>query len=97
MVNMVGINTNYTDSTKYRIKLSRINKMMVTKEFLKSNNVPYIGSITIYSEDYINKSKNITQEQLRISCFQKCYHLYNRNSNTEVTNYLDSIPNQCLD
>ena len=37
--------------------------MIVTKEFLKSRNVPDVGSITISSEDYINKSKNLTQEK----------------------------------
>ena len=35
--------------------------MILTKEFLKSRNVLDIGSIPIYSEDYINKPKNITQ------------------------------------
>ena len=38
--------------------------MTVTKELLKSRNVPDIGSIKIYSDDYINESKNITQEQI---------------------------------
>ena len=38
--------------------------MIVTKEFLKSRNVPDIGSITISSEDYINKSKSLSQEQI---------------------------------
>ena len=38
--------------------------MILPKEFLKSNNVPDIGSITLYSEDYINESKNLTQEQI---------------------------------
>ena len=41
----------------------RGNKMKVIKELLKSRNVPDIGSITIYSEDYINESKNLTQEE----------------------------------
>ena len=35
--------------------------MKVTKELLKSRNVPYIGSVTIYSEDYKNDSKSLTQ------------------------------------
>ena len=60
---MVDINKNYPDSIKYIIKLLRINKMVVTKEFLKSRNVTYIGSIPISSENYIHKSKNIAQEQ----------------------------------
>ena len=34
------------------------------KEFLKSSNAPYIVSIPILSEAYINKSKNLTQEQV---------------------------------
>ena len=37
--------------------------MIVTKEFLKSRNVPE-GSIQISSEDCINKSKNLTQEKI---------------------------------
>ena len=36
MVYMVDINTNDPDSTKYSIKFLRENKMIVTKEFLKS-------------------------------------------------------------
>ena len=36
--------------------------MVVTKELIKSSNVPDIGSIPIFSEDYINASNNITQE-----------------------------------
>ena len=38
--------------------------MVITNEILRSRNVPYIGSIPILSEDYINKSKNTTQEQI---------------------------------
>ena len=37
--------------------------MIVTKESLKSRNVPDIGSIPISSEDYINESKDLTEEQ----------------------------------
>ena len=37
--------------------------MIVTKEFLKSRNVPDIRYIKIYSEDYIKESKNLTQEK----------------------------------
>ena len=38
--------------------------MVVTKQLFKSRNVPDIGPITISSEDYINKSINITQERM---------------------------------
>ena len=38
--------------------------MVVTKELLKSSNVPYIGSILISLEKYINESDNIKQEQI---------------------------------
>ena len=61
---LVDINTNDPDSTKYRIKFLRVNTMIVTNEFFRSRNVPYIGSITVYSVDYINESKNLTQEQI---------------------------------
>ena len=36
--------------------------MVLPKEFLKSIEVPYIGSIAISSEDYINYSSNLTQD-----------------------------------
>ena len=36
----------------------------VTKEFLKSSNVPDDVYIPIYPEDYIHKSNNITQEKI---------------------------------
>ena len=61
IVYLLDIHTNYPDSTKYSIRLLRGNTMIVTKYFLKSRNVPYIGSIPISSEDYINESKNLTQ------------------------------------
>ena len=70
--------------------------MIVTKELLKSSNVKYIVSIQNFSEDYINKSKNITQEKLITSCFQKFYHLYNRSSNPGMASYLTSNQNSCL-
>ena len=35
--------------------------MIVTKELLKSSNVPDIGSITISLEDYINELNNLTK------------------------------------
>ena len=57
---LLDINTNDTDITNYRNDFLRGNKKIVTKEFLKSGNVPGIGLITISSEDYINESKNIT-------------------------------------
>ena len=51
MVELVDINTNDLDSTKYIIKFLKVNTMIVTKEFLKSRNVPDIGSIPMYSEE----------------------------------------------
>ena len=38
--------------------------MIVTKELFKSSDELSIGSIPISSEDYINESENITQEQI---------------------------------
>ena len=38
---------------------------MVTKDFLKSGHVPYIGYIPISPEEYINGSNILTQEQIR--------------------------------
>ena len=70
MVELGDVNTNVPDSIKYIIKFLRGNKMVITKEFLKSNNVPAIGSIPISSYDYINESNNLTQEKLRISCLK---------------------------
>ena len=61
---MMDINTNNPDSTKYIIKFLRGNTMLVTKELIKSRNVTDIGSIPIYSEEYINKPKNLTLEQI---------------------------------
>ena len=61
MREMVDVDKNYPDSTKYIIRFLRLNKNIVTKELLKSINVPDIGSIAIYSEDYINESNNLTQ------------------------------------
>ena len=55
MVDLIDINTNDPDSIKCRIKFLRVNTMVFTKEFLKSMNVTDIGSIPIYSEDYINE------------------------------------------
>ena len=61
MVDLVDVNTNDVDIIKYIIKFLILIEMVVTKEFLSSSNVPDIGSIPISSEDYINKSRNITQ------------------------------------
>ena len=55
MVDLVGINTNDPDSTKYIINFLKGNTMIVTKEFFNSRNVPDIEYIPIYSEDYKNK------------------------------------------
>ena len=54
MVELAGVNKNDTNSINSTIKFLRGNKMVVTKELLKSRNVPDIESITIYSDDYIN-------------------------------------------
>ena len=64
MVDMVDINTTCPDSINDIIKLLILNKMILTKDLLKSSNVTDIGSIPISSEDYINESKNTTQEQI---------------------------------
>ena len=58
--------------------------MGVTKESLKSINIPYIGSIPISSEDYTNESKNLTQEKLRVLCFQKRSHLESHHKIREI-------------
>ena len=55
MVDMVDINTNDTDSINYITKFLIGNKRIVTNELLKSRNFPGIGSIPIYSEEYINE------------------------------------------
>ena len=62
VVELVDVNKNDPGSIKYIIRLLRGNTMVVTKEFLKSRNVPDIVSITIYSEEYINESKNTTHK-----------------------------------
>ena len=54
MADPVDISTNDNYSIKCSIKLLIGNTMMVTKEFLKSRNVPDIGYIPISSEEYIN-------------------------------------------
>ena len=65
MVELMDVNKNDPDIIKYIIKFPKGNKMVFNKEFLKSRNVTYTGSIKIYSEDYIKQSKNPTQEKLR--------------------------------
>ena len=61
MVELVDINSNVSDSIKYSIKFLIGNTIIVTKDFLKSGNVPDIYYIPISSEDYINQSKNLKQ------------------------------------
>ena len=65
MVYLVDVNTNDPDGIKCIIKLLRGNTIVVSKEFLKSRNVSYIGSIPISSEDFINESNNLTQETFK--------------------------------
>ena len=60
----MDVNTNDPDIINYIIKFLILNTMLVTKDFLKSSDVPDIVSIPIYSEDYINESNTITQEQI---------------------------------
>ena len=62
MVYLVYINTNDPKSTNYIIKLLNRNIRLVTKELLKSRNVPDIVSILIYSEYYISECNNLAQD-----------------------------------
>ena len=82
MVELVDINSNVSDSIKYSIKFLIGNTIIVTKDFLK----------VIYKKLKISQKK-----KCRALCFQKCYHIYNRNSNPGMTSYLIYIPNPCLD
>ena len=50
MVELVDVNTNTTDIIKYIIKFLIGKTIVVTKEFLKSSNVPDIRLIPILSE-----------------------------------------------
>ena len=50
MVDLVDVNTDYSDIIKYIIKFLIGNTMVVTTEFLKPRNVTDIGSIPIFSE-----------------------------------------------
>ena len=63
-MDLVGINVTDSDRKKYNIKLLSGNTMLGTKDLLKERNVPYIGSITISSEDYTNKSEQIGNTML---------------------------------
>ena len=54
MMELMDVNINYLDNMKYIIKLLGVNTVVVTKEFLKSSNVPDIVSIPISSDDYMN-------------------------------------------
>ena len=51
MVETVDINTNDPEIKKYIIKFLRKNTKLVTKEFIKSGNMPDIEWIQIYSQD----------------------------------------------
>ena len=64
MVDLVNINTNDSDSIKYIIKFLRGKTMIVSKEFLKSRDVPEFWSTQISSYDYINEPDNTTQENV---------------------------------
>ena len=64
MVKLVRVNKHNPDSIKDVVKLLRGNKMVVNKEFLKSRNVPDVESIPISSEEYINETNNLIQEQI---------------------------------
>ena len=82
---LVDININDPESTKYNIKFLCRNTMVVTKELLKSRNVPDMNTIISH------KKKLIT------SYFKKYSHLCNRNSNPGMTSYLTYILNTRLD
>ena len=51
----MDVNKNDSDNIKYIIKFLRRKIVVVTKEFLKSRNMPDTGSILIHSEYYINE------------------------------------------
>ena len=53
MLELADVNMNDTDRIKYIVQFMRGNTMVVTKQFLKSRNVPDIVSITNYPEEYI--------------------------------------------
>ena len=59
----MDVNVNDPDSIKYIFNLFRLNTMVVTKYLLNSRNMPDIGSITISSDEYINESHSLKQEQ----------------------------------
>ena len=88
----MDVNTNDPDIINYIIKFLILNTMLVTKDFLKSSNVTDIGSIPISSEDYINESKNTTQEQIDNIMFLEVLSPL-----PGMKSYLISNPNPCLD
>ena len=90
-------NTNDTDSSKYRILLSTENTMIVTTDLLKSRSVPYLASIAIYLEDYINKSKNLTQEENDGIIFLDVLSLLQQEFKSWYYKLFTSTPNTCLD
>ena len=65
MVELVVVDTNDPDIINYITKFLRGNKVVVTKQFLKSRNVTDIVSIPISLEEYTNESNNLTQEQIK--------------------------------
>ena len=54
MVELAKINTNDAENTNYIIKFLLGNTNVITKEFLKSRNIPDIASVKIHSQDNIN-------------------------------------------
>ena len=64
ILDLADLNTNNPDRIKYINKFLRVNTIIITKDLLKSRNVPDIGKIPISSEDYITKSNNLTREQI---------------------------------
>ena len=93
----MGVNKNYPDSINYTINLFRVNTMVVTKDLLRSSNVPHIGSILISSENFKTNQILLHNNKFRASCFYNFFHLYNSNSNHVVKSYLASAPNKCLE
>ena len=79
MVGLLNINTTDPDRTNYIIMFLLGNTMIATKEFFKSRNVPEIGKLQ-FTQRIISTNQIIShKKKLRISYFQKYYHLYNRN------------------
>ena len=97
MVELVDVNTNDPDSIKYIIKFLRVNKMVVTEELLKSRNVTAIESIPIYSEDYINESNNLTQENIQNIMFPEVLPPLQQEFKPWHEKLSHLQPNTCLD